>query len=283
MNLNELFRNALSELSPLDSERESIALFLLSAALGNFKRSDLVIKGNQPVDDDAASLVFIGIQKVLEGIPVQYAIGKSWFCDLEINVSPDVLIPRPETEELVYRIIEDIDLHDHSLPLNILDLCTGSGCIALALKSKFPDALVTGIDVSQRAIDIARENARKLFLDVAWNVSDVFHLEIPPGSMDIIVSNPPYVALSEKFVMSPRVLDHEPHLALFVPDADPLIFYRSISRAALTALKPSGRLYFEINERYSLEMSEMLVGQGWKHVSIMKDMYGKDRFAKAFR
>lgn len=214
---------------------------------------------------------------LMQDVPLQYALGDTTFYGLKLKVRPGVLIPRPETEELVDLIVSENRKSD----LEVLDLCTGSGAIAIALARNLPFSRVEATDISPQAVEVARENATELKVKVAIKQSDVFNLELPADRYDIIVSNPPYVAESEKATMEPNVLNHEPHIALFVSDENPLIFYRHISMLAAKALVPGGRLYYEINPLYAPSLKEMLESLGYQDIRIIKDIHGKDRFAAA--
>ena len=208
--------------------------------------------------------------------PIQYILERCNFLDLMLCVTPDVLIPRPETEELVQKIIRE----NQNFAGEILDICTGSGCIALALKKQIPDALVHGLDNSEPAIDIAKKNADHNLLPVNFFVADIFNYETEQ-KFDIIVSNPPYVTHSEKSQMQKNVLDYEPHQALFVDDENPLIFYRAIVDFAKKHLNSNGKLYVEINEKFGHEIAELLKNKGFSHVKVDKDFRGKERFVHA--
>lgn len=226
--------------------------------------------------------------RVAAGEPVQYAVGAARFCGLRLEVSPDVLIPRPETEQLVEDIVgTDLPrLAPATAAPRLLDIGTGSGCIALALKQACPAAEAEGWDISAPALAVARANAERLGLDVTFRQRDILAPEaeaeataLPP--FDLVVSNPPYVCQREAAGMEPRVLRHEPHLALFVPDADPLRFYRAIARAAHTLLRPGGLLRLEINRAFGPEMRQLLRDEGYASIEIKNDLYGNTRFAYA--
>jgi release factor glutamine methyltransferase len=205
--------------------------------------------------------------------PVQYIIGHTWFCGLKIEVNEEVLIPRPETEELVYLISQK---HPHAK--RVLDCCTGSGCIALALKKWIEDCQITAFDVSHGAIEIARRNAEKLNLDINFLQADLFADWPEGGPFDLIVSNPPYVSQSESSLMEPKVLNYEPHLALFVPDENPLIFYQALFSKGFLALASEGDLYAEINPAYSSELIKLSQKQNWTAAELIVDFLGKERF-----
>lgn len=210
--------------------------------------------------------------------PIQYILGECYFSGLVFHVRPGVLIPRPETEELVLRIAEEWKGKEARL----LDIGTGSGCIAIALADRLPQCKVSAWDISAEALDIARENAVLNNLSIDFQQKNI--LEEPIGeTFNVIVSNPPYVLEGEKDVMEPNVLRYEPEIALFVPDADPLLFYRRIATLALQALTPEGTLYFEINQAYGKETQELLQTIGFCQVELVQDCFGKDRIIKAKR
>ena len=220
-------------------------------------------------------------QRLLEGEPVQYVVGETEFCGHRFHTAHGVLIPRPETEELCRWIVEEWKEENGK---RLLDIGTGSGCIACTLAAELKEAQVGAWDISADALRIARGNAERLGVSVNFELVDALRPPHPtPGSLDIIVSNPPYVCQQERADMERHVLDHEPPLALFVPDDDPLLFYRAIADYALQALRPGGRLYFELNCRFAHETADMLQQAGLSDVCIRKDQYGKDRFISACR
>lgn len=207
--------------------------------------------------------------------PVQYILGQTDFFGLKLSVKPGVLIPRPETEELVAWILEDFNAED----LRAIDWCSGSGCIALALKDQRPSWQVSGVELSAKAIEIATENAKALKLSVKFKRADLFTLDLEAATYDIMVSNPPYVRESEKNSMQINVVDYEPSEALFVSDNDPLLYYRRLGELASRHLKPSGYLYLEINEYLSEALLKLLTQLGF-HVDLRKDSYLKDRMLR---
>lgn len=217
------------------------------------------------------------LQRLSRFEPLQYIEGRTLFLGREFWVAPGVLIPRPETEELVELMLKEIPAD-----ARILDVGTGSGCIAISLAKELPDALVTAWDVSPEALSVARVNARKLQADVRFVECDVLACQVDEvGLYDVIVSNPPYVTEAEKADMEPNVLQWEPSLALFVPDDDPLRFYRRIAVLGRDMLADGGRLYFEINRAYGREMVEMLRTMGYVGVRVEKDLSQNDRFVIA--
>ena len=217
------------------------------------------------------------LQRLSRFEPLQYIEGRTLFLGREFWVAPGVLIPRPETEELVELMLKEIPAD-----ARILDVGTGSGCIAISLAKELPDALVTAWDVSPEALSVARANARKLQANVRFVECDVLACQVDEvGQYDVIVSNPPYVTEAEKADMEPNVLQWEPSLALFVPDDDPLRFYRRIAVLGRDMLADGGRLYFEINRAYGREMVEMLRTMGYVGVRVEKDLSQNDRFVIA--
>ena len=223
-------------------------------------------------DTQNISNMEIILQKLRAHEPIQYIFGHTEWKGLDLRVTPDTLIPRPETAELVEWILQEAD---RDKPLSVLDIGTGSGCIAIALKKAAPKWQVTGLDISEEALAVAKENAIRNKVEVNWLQADILSpiANNPLPIADIIVSNPPYICDSEKKDMDARVLDYEPHSALFVPDADPLLFYRQI---ASLASSPS-LVFFEINEAYGNEVCAMMEQMGYSDVQLKNDMYGKPR------
>ena len=237
--------------------------------------------------DDLTEEECIELEKTMlrleQGEPVQYVLGVAEFCGRRFHVEPGVLIPRPETRELCRWISQK---NRPSVTSQILDVGTGSGCIAITLALEIPEAKVTAWDISEEALRIAQKNAEALGAEVAFKKRDALdsslctiHYSLP--LWDVIVSNPPYVCQKEAAGMERHVLEHEPHLALFVPDDDPLRFYRVIAEYALKTLKPNGLLYFELNPLYARETEAMVRRIGFAETEIKQDMFGKQRFLKA--
>lgn len=218
------------------------------------------------------------LTRLLQGEPVQYVLGEAWFCGMRLHVEPGVLIPRPETEQLVEAI-----LRETAEDGRVLEVGTGSGCIAIALARA--GRAVTATDISADALRVASGNAETQGVSVRFVQDDVLHTTLPQqcGQWDVVVSNPPYICRSEAQQMEPLVLNHEPHGALFVPDNDPLLFYRAILEVAATRLCPAGRVYFEINRRYGSELCKLAQGMGFVHVRLWKDSFGNDRFVACSR
>lgn len=211
--------------------------------------------------------------------PLQYIIGETWFCGFRFKVTPAVLIPRPETAELIDWIVEG----GKGEGKRVLDIGTGSGCIPVSLALMMDAPVVSAWDISEDALAVAAANARMNNTDVTFGRVDVLGTEIPDIKVDIIVSNPPYITESEKVDMEKNVLEWEPDLALFVPDNDPLRFYRRIAEIGLKILDDGGMIYFEINRAYGKETVEMLSGMGYKDIELRKDLSGNDRMIKALR
>jgi release factor glutamine methyltransferase len=218
------------------------------------------------------------IEKLLTGKPLQYIIGKAWFMGKAFMVNEAVLIPRPETEELVEWVSEYA--HIVNKPLSILDIGTGSGCIPIALKLSLPNASITAIDLSKEALAVAQQNAAAYNTNIEWIELDILHTKHLKDQYDIIVSNPPYIPLREKPNMQSQVIDHEPAIALFVPDQYPLIFYSKIAHIGKSALKPNGQLFFEIHYDQGEAIMALLNEMGY-HAELRQDIYGKDRMVRA--
>ena len=207
------------------------------------------------------------LEKVRAHMPIQYIFEHTEWMGLDLRVTPATLIPRPETAELVEWILQTAN---HYQPLRLADIGTGSGCIAIALKQACPLWHVTGIDISQEALIVAQENAQRNQVQITWKQLDILTESL--DSFDIIVSNPPYICQKEKADMDARVLQHEPHSALFVPDSDPLLFYRRIAQ-----MRAAKNLFFEINEAHGKEVCDMLKQLGYQHITLKCDIYGKER------
>lgn len=219
------------------------------------------------------------LERLAHAEPIQYVLKSTEFYDLHLELTSDVLIPRPETEELVHWILNDNKTNKSKL----LDIGTGSGCIALALKSKLAASQVEAWDISNKALSVAQKNAAQLNLDVTFKEIDILNYDDLKHSFTCIVSNPPYVRNLEKEMMQANVLKFEPHLALFVEDDDPLLFYRVIAQKGLQLLMDNGCLYFEINEYLETEMTQLLTNLGYINIECRKDMQGKARMIKAIR
>ena len=220
------------------------------------------------------------IRRLKKNEPIQYIIGVESFCGLTFEVNPSVLIPRPETQELVGWIAGDCEGKE---ACRILDIGTGSGCIPVSLAHRLPKAEVESWDISEDALQVARRNAERNGVEVLFRQKDVLKASPDEARYDVIVSNPPYIAEKEKVDMEANVLDWEPSIALFVPDEDPLLFYRKIAQLGCSMLKEGGALYFEINRAYGQETIQMLEAMGYKEIELRKDSWGNDRMMKAER
>jgi release factor glutamine methyltransferase len=231
--------------------------------------------------DHQAELLSIDLDNLCKGVPVQQVTGVAWFCNLPFHVTKDVLIPRPETEELMYLLFEEMQ----DEPIKVLDVCTGSGCIAVALKNKFPQAHVSGCDISFDALMVAKGNAKKhnAEIDFLWtDVAEGIWEGLQQEKFDIIVSNPPYITSVEALSMHKNVLDNEPHIALFAPDDDPLIFYRQILIFSRDHLNDGGSVWFEVNKGFASEIARMMKGFGFVEVAVENDISGNPRFVSGF-
>ena len=265
-------------------EVRSFFLILCEAFLGWDKVAYLLHRGETMNQSDLLRFHW-ALEDLRHYRPIQHIVGYTDFCGCRIKVNDKVLIPRPETEEMVYECVNALmrECVSEDSSINILDLCTGSGCIAIALKKMLPESKVTAVDISPEALRIAQTNAEKNGAEVEFVLGDVLQgapLPISSDGWNLIVSNPPYITLSEKGAMCRNVLDYEPQLALFVPDNDPLLFYRKITAFAQQNLSPDGLLAMEINERFGTETLQLLAENGFSGV-LHKDFRGKDRFVTA--
>jgi len=242
------------------------------------KRVDIVINGERTMSESDLLKFNFAIKDLKKEKPIQQILGKADFYGLKFFVNEHVLIPRPETEELVDLIIKE---NKDSIP-TIMDIGTGSGCIPISLKKNISNALVSSMDVSEKALEVAKNNAELNKVEINFIQDDILNpsINIIPNSFDIIVSNPPYIRISEKEEMRKNVLEHEPHIALFVYDNDPLLFYKKIADVALSVLKPDGKIYFEINENFGTECKQMLENKGFKNVVLIKDLSNKNRILR---
>lgn len=262
-----------------DDEAQAIFLLVIHHQL-RYNKSDYLIKKDLLLTKDQIEDLQFVEQELKTGKPLQYILGEAEFYGLKFKVNPAVLIPRPETEELVEWVIENCSLADLTgSSLRIIDMGTGSGCIAVSLKKNLPKAVVSALDISEVAIEVARYNADLNGAELIFLNEDI-RTFTSSKKFDVIVSNPPYITTSEKADMHHNVLEHEPHLALFVKNEHPLEFYEAIADFAWLNLSDMGLLFFEINEHLGKEMVEMLTTKSFVNIVLRKDMQGKDRMIK---
>jgi release factor glutamine methyltransferase len=275
MTYNELWRQ-LAQIYD-EGEAKAIARMTYEECFG-LTLSDIYLGKDTQLSADCQTELEEIAKRLMQGEPVQYVLGRADFCGRTFMVNKHVLIPRPETEELCQWIIA-------ADAAQILDIGTGSGCIAITLAAEMPEAEVTAWDISAEALSVARENAKRTHVHVSFEQVDILHLPSSvihlTSAFDLIVSNPPYICNKERAAMEANVLEHEPHTALFVPDDDPLLFYRAIAQYASTALKPGGWLYFEINPLYAEPLRDMLNMMLYHDIEIKEDQYGKQRMIRA--
>ncbi len=276
--MRETLKKLRDTLRPIYGAGETQAIIrIMFHYLKGWDTVDILIHESDELSPFMKSEVDKILSRLMNHEPIQYITGEARFNGLTLKVTPDVLIPRPETDELVDIIVKE---NSNAEDLRILDIATGSGCIAIALSRALKFSHVSALDVSDKALKVAEENAKKLKTDIKFIHADIFKW-MPDDKYDIIVSNPPYIDESEKNAMEPNVLDHEPASALFVPDDNPLIFYKRITQIARDALSAKGELYFEINPRHADELSRHLSSEGFVNVEIIRDSFGKQRFIKA--
>jgi release factor glutamine methyltransferase len=262
--------------------------FILTEYLHQLKRVDVALHPNFELSEYDVEKWNTILAQLQQEKPIQYITGEAWFYGMKFQVNENTLIPRPETEELVDWILNS-PITQYPSPITILDIGTGTGCIPIALKANVPQANVSAIDVSEKALELAKRNAMLNKVEINFiqaNILEVEDLSKIPNSklqtnFDIIVSNPPYVRNLEKQEIKKNVLDYEPHLALFVEDTDALLFYRKIAQLALKNLSPNGLLFFEINQYLGKETVELLENLGFKNIELKKDMFGNDRMVKS--
>ena len=271
-----------------DSEAAAVARYLLEMKYG-LSMADVACGGVEQLDDNALTA---DVTRLLNGEPVQYVVGEAEFYGRRFIVRPGVLIPRPETEELCQWVLSALNASPFLGKASILDIGTGSGCIAVTLAAELPEASVSAWDVSDEALVIANENATRLGVSVKFEKQDVLHYSLPtgegwggasdsgPAPFSLIVSNPPYVCRSEAAQMEPHVLEHVRHEALFVPDDGALLFFRVIAHLGLQLLQPGGWLYFEINPLYADDLMSLMKEMGYADVETRQDQFGKTRMIR---
>lgn len=279
------------------SDEANALIMILLEHYFNINRVKIALEQELRLSESELLTLHFAVKELLKNRPIQYIIGETEFCGMRFFVNENVLIPRPETEELVEKLAvssyqfssfrpKRSEVEKSPANVSILDIGTGSGCIAISLAKLLKDSTVTAVDVSEKALEIAKKNAEANDVNVNFIKDDILNhknQELIDNQYDIIVSNPPYVCESEKNEMRANVLDYEPSTALFVPDNDPLIFYRKILEFAQKTLKPAGEIWFEINEKFGEEMKNLCFVMGFKNVEILKDFRGKDRILRAIR
>lgn len=269
--LKEHFEEILSSIMAYEPPEAREILFLVFEKIYGIKKNDFVINDFfLPLKDNEIDQI---IKRLNLNEPIQYILGEAWFCEYKFYVNENVLIPRPETEELISHIV-------NQKPKSILDLGTGSGCIAISCAKILKNAEVYAVDISEKALEIAKKNNLNLEAKVKLSIADILDFHNPFGKIkfDMIVSNPPYVKDSEQKEMRKNVLDFEPFLALFVADNDPLIFYRKIAEIGLTHLKPKGKIIVEINSALGIETCQIFENYGYQNVILINDFLGRNRF-----
>jgi release factor glutamine methyltransferase len=268
----------IQELTPLNDVGEAESFFyLILEAKHQLQRVDLALQPDLAFSESELKIWSSILEQLKKEIPIQYILGVTHFYGLEFEVNSAVLIPRPETEELVDWIVQKSKIKNQKSKIKILDIGTGSGCIAIALAKNLPNAQVFALDVSEQALATAKTNAELNQVTIQFLHQSILETENLCQQFDVIVSNPPYVRELEKQEIKKNVLDNEPHLALFVEDNDALIFYRKIAQLAQKNLNPQGQLYFEINQYLGQEMLDLLREMGFKNSELRQDIYGNDR------
>lgn len=265
------------------NEANALIMILLEHYFG-IDRMKIALEPEMRLSESEMLTLHFAVKELLKNKPVQYILGETEFCGMRFMVDENVLIPRPETEEMVMMIAHSVETMCTS-SVHILDIGTGSGCIAISLAKLLKDSVVTAVDVSEKALEVAKKNAEANDVDVNFIKDDILNPKKPElidNQYDIIVSNPPYVCESEKAEMRANVLDYEPSTALFVSDNDPLVFYRKILEFAKKSLKPDGEVWFEINEKFGTEMNNLCQEKGFQNVEIIKDFRERDRILRAY-
>ncbi|MFC3196250.1 peptide chain release factor N(5)-glutamine methyltransferase [Parapedobacter deserti] len=273
-----------NELAPLyDANEARLLCFLLLEDRLGWSKQDYLLRKQAPLNETDADWLTHALALLKQAKPVQYLLGYAWFMGMKLLVDESVLIPRPETEELVHLVINKHRKATNK-PLRIIDIGTGSGCIAISLKKRLPHATVYALDISEEALQVARQNAQIQSAEISFIHADILEWDsvFPSDQLfDIVVSNPPYITDVERREMHQNVLAHEPHLALFVNGSAPLLFYEHIAAFASTHSHPPGDLYFEINRRYGQDVYDLLVKKGFRQITLHQDMHGADRIIHA--
>jgi release factor glutamine methyltransferase len=279
--VNQLIVELRKILKPVIGPQESEAsIRIIMEHLKGWTPVDLVIRRDDDISDFIAQKAIDIATRIANDEPIQYILGTARFMGNDFKVTPATLIPRPETAQLVDMIVSD---YDNQRDLNVLDIGTGTGCIAISLARALKFANVSALDVSSEALEVAHENANSLKVNVEFIHADIlsYSADNCATKYNIIVSNPPYIAQFEEAQMESRVTEHEPHSALFVPDENPLIFYKAIAQFGKCALVNKGRLYFEINPLFTKELTQELAKLGYRDILVHRDFCGKNRFITA--
>jgi release factor glutamine methyltransferase len=285
------FNKSLKHLYPTP-EIDSFFFLILEEYMG-LKRIDIVLKSDFLIDKKSLNLIQTATKQLEQEVPIQYIIGKTEFFGLPFHVNKEVLIPRPETEELVEQVLKKVSLIKtcnssknetiKEKQLKVLDIGTGSGCIAISLKKQLPSSEVSALDVSNKALRVAKKNAFLNNVDINFVHQDILKTNDLDKLYDVIISNPPYVRELEKKEIKNNVLNNEPHLALFVDNKNPLLFYNKIAELAKKFLIKNGQLHFEINQYLGKETIKLLAEKGFKNIQLKKDIFGNDRIITAFK
>ena len=276
--LKEYFNKRLASLYEYNAIRQFVKAAVCTRM--NIDQSDWILQSDLQFSESDLLYFRSLVKRLQSGEPMQYVLGEVEFYGLRLSVDERALIPRPETEELVDWVCSSMEAGANS---RVIDLCAGSGCIALALASQMSKARVTAVELSPEAVELIKENAQKCNLEIEitnWDVLDAGNYS-SLSEVDTIVSNPPYVLEKDKLEMEEMVLDHEPHMALFVEDSDPLLFYREIGKNAIAVLKNEGFVFFEIHESYGKDLITLLQELGFVNIDLRKDLQGKDRMIRA--
>ncbi len=283
MTIQQAYQQLLLKLYELYDDREAINISdIVIENVTGFRKIDRIMNKQFPLNAQQQELLEDYANALMQHKPVQYVLHEAWFAGMKFYVNENVLIPRPETEELVAWIIEEIRNSEFKIR-NLLDIGTGSGCIPIVIKKKLPQLDVHAVDISEHALEVAKQNAHEQEAEVSFHQMDILSEEVEKNKevFDIIVSNPPYIKQSEAESMQKNVLKHEPHLALFVTGEDALLFYRAITQYASEHLSENGFLFFEINEVHGEEVVDLLQQNGFIDIRLKKDMQGKNRMIKA--
>lgn len=279
IDLKKYFTKALSGIYPVQ-EIENF-FYLLTYEYLKLNRVGIALEPNEEINFKVEQKYNSAIAQLKKEVPIQYILGQTAFYGLTLYVDKNVLIPRPETEELVSWVIKNIPTYLNEQKISILDIGTGSGCIAISLAKNIKNVKIWALDISEKALKIAQKNANHNNVQVQFINYDILNINQLPDKFDIIVSNPPYVRELEKTEINNNVLKHEPHVALFVKDKNPLLFYDKIADFAKKNLRNKGQLYFEINQYLGEETKSLLIEKGYKNIELKKDIFENDRMLRA--